>query len=156
MVKRLLLFLLLLAGSISLASAQWKGLAVQQADGTTITIALTEHPTIYFEGNNIVIRTNSGGEYSLSPSQEFKANFSESTSGIETVLKERHLSLEGDYLVLSGQKAGVKVLVYTIGGRLTTESSTDANGHAVVDLNALPKGVYLIKTPSLTQKILKK
>ena len=156
MVKRLLLFLLLLAGGYSTASAQWKGLTVQQADGTTITIALTEHPTIYFEGNAIVIRTNSGGEYNLSPNQEFKVNFSETISGIETLLKERKFSMKGDCLVLSGQKAGESIRIYTIGGHLTTETRTDSDGHAVVDLSALPKGIYLIKTPSITQKIMKK
>lgn len=156
MVKRLLLFVLLLTGCFTVASAQWKGLVVQQADGTTLTIALNEHPTIYFEGDQIVIRTNSGGEYNFSPKQEIKMDFSETATGIQEVLSKRQLSMNGDYLVLSSEKEGATVRVYTAGGRLALETAVDAGGHAVIDLSSLPKGIYVIQTPSLTQKMIKK
>jgi len=155
MVKRLLLFFLL-TGCFAVARAQWKGLVVQQADGSTITIALSEHPTIYFEGGEIVIRTNSGAEYNFSPTQELEMNFSESLTGIKDVLTQRRLSLKGDYLVLSSEKKGAAIRVFTAGGRLSLEAAVDADGKAVVDLSKLPKGIYIIQTPSLTQKIIKK
>ncbi len=155
MAKQLTLLVLLLTGFLATANAQWKGLVVQKADGTTVTIALSEHPTIYFEGNEIVIRTNSGGEYNFSSTQELQMDFSEST-GIQEVLTKRQLSVKGDYLVLSCEKKGAAIRVYNTGGRLEAEAFADADGNAVVDLSSLPKGIYVIQTPSSTQKMIKK
>lgn len=156
MAKRLLFMVLLLAACFTTSHAQWQGLVVQQVDGTTLTIALSEHPTIYFEGDQIILRTNSGAEYNFSPSQELQMDFSETLTAIDEALKQRQLSVKGNYLVLSNAPKGAAVRLYTIGGRLSLEAVADADGYAVVDLSSLPKGIYVIKTPSSTQKIIKK
>ena len=83
-------------------------------------------------------------------------DFSETATGIQEVLTKRQFSMNGDYLLLSNEKKGAAVRVYTAGGRLALETAVDAGGHAVIDLSSLPKGIYVIQTPSLTQKMIKK
>ena len=57
---------------------------------------------------------------------------------------------------ISGLKAGALVRVYNISGVAVSTLTADAEGKVSVDLNNLPKGVYILSTPSKSFKVLNK
>ena len=59
-------------------------------------------------------------------------------------------------LVISKLSEGAAVSIYAMDGRLLRRLSTSGDGTCRLDLSALPKGVYLVKTDYITYKIMKR
>ena len=59
-------------------------------------------------------------------------------------------------LVISRLSEGAAVSIYAMDGRLLRRLSTSGDGTCRLDLSALPKGVYLVKTDTITYKIMKR
>lgn len=76
----------------------------------------------------------------------------EHVTAVKRVNKPQTISIDNGQLNLSGQKAGARVAVYTLDGRLCTTAVADSEGKASVQLPALSRGVYILKTPAGTKK----
>ena len=59
-------------------------------------------------------------------------------------------------LVISQLSEGAAVSIYAMDGRQLRQLSASGDGTCRLDLSALPKGVYLVKTDSITYKIMKR
>lgn len=59
-------------------------------------------------------------------------------------------------LVISQLSDGAAVSIYAMDGRQLRRLSTSGDGTCRLDLSALPKGVYLVKTDTITYKIMKR
>ena len=59
-------------------------------------------------------------------------------------------------LVISQLSEGAAVSIYAMDGRLLRQLSANGDGTCRLDLSALPKGVYLVKTDTITYKIMKR
>ena len=59
-------------------------------------------------------------------------------------------------LVISKLSEGAAVSIYAMDGRQLRRLSASGDGTCRLDLSALPKGVYLVKTDSITYKIMKR
>lgn len=59
-------------------------------------------------------------------------------------------------LVISRLSEGAAVSIYAMDGRQLRRLSTSGDGTCRLDLSALPKGVYLVKTDTITYKIMKR
>ena len=59
-------------------------------------------------------------------------------------------------LVISRLSEGAAVSIYAMDGRLLRQLCASGDGTCRLDLSALPKGVYLVKTDSITYKIMKR
>jgi hypothetical protein len=62
---------------------------------------------------------------------------------------------QGD-MFFSGCKAGSSVCVYSIDGKHIHTTQVDENGNACIMLSSYPSGVYIIKTETITHKIIKR
>lgn len=155
MVKRLFILFLLTLGLKATASAQLTALVIQKADGTVVTFELSERPQLYFQGSSIVIKTATK-EVELSSDVKFDVNFSDATTAIEAMTADSRPRLEAGMMILSGEKPQSAVSVYTLSGRLCTQTQTDAQGRAVISLDALTNGIYLIQTTTTTHKFTKR
>ena len=59
-------------------------------------------------------------------------------------------------LVISRLSEGAAVSIYAMDGRQLRRLSASGDGTCCLDLSALPKGVYLVKTDTITYKIMKR
>ena len=55
---------------------------------------------------------------------------------------------------INGLKAGARVGIYSINGTLVSNINADAQGAASINLSNLPKGVYILRTPNKSFKII--
>ena len=53
---------------------------------------------------------------------------------------------------VSGLKEGANVGIYDLNGRLISAVRADAVGHATLNLSSLPKGIYILRTPTRSFK----
>ena len=53
---------------------------------------------------------------------------------------------------VSGLKEGANVGIYDLNGRLISAVRADAVGHATLNLSSLPKGIYILRTPTKSFK----
>ena len=56
----------------------------------------------------------------------------------------------------SSIRAGSPINVYTLDGKLLHTTTTDDAGNATISIASHPTGVYIIKTETITHKIIKR
>ena len=59
-----------------------------------------------------------------------------------------------DDATFSGLKAGTRILVFTTNGQLVTTIQAAEDGTAKVNLSHLPRGIYILRAPGKSFKIL--
>lgn len=131
-------------------------MVLTQKDGTVSKFALRDAPVITYEGENVIV--GCGGQQLTTEMSEITAiNFEEDEiDGIETVATtEQQANFSFNEASFSGMKAGEAVSVYTIDGKALFSSRANSEGDAHIDLNSLPHGIYILRTPSHTYKIKK-
>ena len=153
--KLLLLFLLLVSCSFArAANVQFMQLVVK---GNQVIVALSEHPAITYVGNTLHIATKDK-DIDVAVADITYFGFSEteqSLVGIE--LPEGSMSkLSSGQLVFTQLKANSTVVVYAADGRKVSAQSVNGNGIAIVNLNNLAKGTYIVKTATQTIKVTNK
>lgn len=139
-------------------------LFVWLSDGRNDAYSFDEKPCItYFDGE-LIISTQTG-EYRYEHAKVHKVTFSDTdtpkASDTETYVysvksdspeMERH----GDEVSMRGMTPGGNVYVYDIGGRLMDTLTVGEDGTLTFAFSRLTSGVYIIKTETITFKIIKK
>ena len=74
-------------------------------------------------------------------------------TGIDAAQAENSMSMNGDYINLSGLQSGDCVNIYNISGKVMQSYRASATGHLSISIATLPHGVYIIKTSHQTFKI---
>ena len=148
--KKLILVLLTLLSTISL-SAENKSLIITFNDGTTQVFGLAELPDILMENDKMIINAgNTTIEYDLYKVKTFTFGMA---SGIDnTTIQD--VSIEGNKLYIPGTNN--KIRIFSIDGttvKLPNIQTVNAN---VLDLDPLPKSVYIINVNGKSVKIIKK
>ena len=148
--KKLILVLLTLLSTISL-SADNKSLIITFNDGTTQVFGLAELPDILMENDKMIINAgNTTIEYDLYKVKTFTFGMA---SGIDnTTIQD--VSIEGNKLYIPGTNN--KIRIFSIDGttvKLPNIQTVNAN---VLDLDPLPKSVYIINVNGKSVKIIKK
>lgn len=140
--QKSLLFLFFL-GAVLTARAEW---VVVQHGGTATTVSHADVRRITFEGGNMVTLMADGTQQSVPIADIDKCVFSAPTqTGIsQTATPQAAVRFAGDEMTLSGAADGTVV-----------QRSKIIGGTATLSLAGLPKGVYVVKTPSGTFKIMK-
>jgi hypothetical protein len=149
------------------ASAAVSGTARQQvlvivSGSDSVAFALTDAPVITYEGNNLVVK--SLGDSLVADLAGVRYFFEERSIADNTTTAINNVTLPGigkekpqmgfaDGMV-SGLRAGDVVRVYRINGTLVKTVKADTQGHAALELSQLPNGVYIIKTPNNSIKII--
>ena len=134
-------------------------------DGSRYAYALDQHPVV----------TYSNGELHLSTSQEeitypaddvHKFTFSLSditdegqkppTTQVSSIELDAQISLQQGDIHFASCRAGSPISLYTLDGKLLQAVEADANGNARLATDSYPAGVYIIKTETITHKIIKR
>ena len=128
-------------------------LMVNAKDGTNTMFVLADEPKITCKGGEFTI-VSSSRTLTLSLANVQNYTFSEVSTNISEVMKEKCVKLENGYVLFNGLTAGSNVSVYMQDGRLVKERKADVNGTAIIDLSNLPKGVVILHSNKTGIKII--
>ena len=138
-------------------------LVLTQNDGTVNTFSLNETPVINYAGDSLIVTC---GGNQLKTTLEGLRDYSFTTKLIKTGIQDvpstgsttssPSSNVAFSNATISGLKAGAHVRVYNINGVAVSTLTADAEGKVNVDLNNLPKGVYILNTPTKSFKVLNK
>lgn len=160
--KRLLFsWLVCLIALAARASNEPSQLVVAMNDGTETVFILSNQPTITFDTNKVYINSS---EFSatLSDVREFYFKTESSPATSIGSVKEKSEStftvkyVDGHTAYLYGCSANTKIEVYSLNGAKAPASIEHSGTTAVVRLDQLRSGVYIIRANSQSFKIYKR
>lgn len=124
-------------------------------DGTVNRFALTESPTVTYEGESLVVTT--GDEQFSTPLSGISTfTFEQVANAIsEMTSEEQQPVFTPGQARFEGLKTNATVAIYTVDGKMLSSVRANDNGAAIVDLSALPQGLYILRAPNQSYKIKK-
>ena len=131
-------------------------------DGSRTAYALGQHPVVtYTNGELLLTTTQQQVAYTAGDVRKFTFSASDiscdaPTSVTSPLEQDWQFSLQQGNVHFSGSPAGSTIIVYTIDGKLLHTTTTDEAGNAAIDIASYPAGVYIIKTETITHKIIKR
>ena len=138
-------------------------LVLTETNGTTTEFALESFPVITIEGNNLVI-THNGNQLTtaLTGVQDYHFIEKTVTTSISSVPsndpknESNTPQFSFSNAEVSGLKAGARVAIYNLNGTQISSATADGEGRVALDLSSLPKGVYILRTPTKSFKFMNK
>ena len=128
-------------------------------NGGTVTWQLSEQPKVeLIKGQFVISSTRATVYYAADDVEKFTLD-TNGAAAIDRLMaggNSPSVSREDGQLVVSGCRAGESVTVYQASGRESQRLRADGNGRLQLALDALPAGVYIVKSESVTFKIAKK
>ena len=133
-------------------------------DGSRYAYALAEHPVVTYSNGELLLETNAQ-QVSYSADEVRKFTFSLADiccegelppATVSSLEYQQQFSLQQGDVHFSGCRAGSPICIYTLDGKLLQRVTADANGNARLVTGAYPGGVYIIKTETITHKIIKR
>lgn len=144
---------LLLACSL-MAGAQ-NAISIHQKDGKVANFAFSEKPIVTYADNQLVITTTKTSvQYPLYLLQKIDFELADATS-IEQVKPDAKFRFTDGTLYISGGDPGSQVYIYNMRGMTEGQYRIDDAGNAVISLQSLSKGLYIVKTNHFTFKFTK-
>lgn len=138
-----------------------KYLSVWDNNGGSVSFPLSERPRIVTDVENAVIRCITGKEevtFAMADVHKYTLEVNEGApSGIEDIENgDGSFSRNPGSLEFENYEPGMKVSVYLVNGVMTGSYTTDNDGRLSIPTESWGTGIYLIKTDSVTYKIIKK
>ena len=133
-------------------------LTIQQKDGRQFNYGFEDKPVITYTDSALVLKT-AKTELSFPLSALDKLSFTDIETVVAPVKESKsdgQLTLENYEVSISGAEPGAEVSVVGADGKKLASYKTDASGCVSFSIAQLPQGIYVIKSESLTCKILKK
>lgn len=138
-------------------------LVLTETNGTKTEFALESFPVITIEGNNLVI-THNGNQLTtaLTGVQDYHFIEKTVTTSISSVPSNDPKNeantpqFSFSNAEVSGLKAGARVAIYNLNGTQISSVTADGEGRVALDLSSLPKGVYILRTPTKSFKFMNK
>ena len=130
-----------------------ESIIIKQKSGNETVLELSTNPVITFEGEDMVI-TNSFTTISFPIMDIDGYTVSSSSSGIEEVPDMPHY--QNGHVILNQVPKGASVFVYDIDGKIVNRLYSNKTGQAVVSLDNISKGVYVISAPNQSIKVFNK
>ncbi len=144
---------LLLACSL-MAGAQ-NAISIHQKDGKVANFAFSEKPIVTYADNQLVITTTKTSvQYPLYLLQKIDFELTDATA-IEQVKPDAKFRFTDGTLYITGGDPGSQVVIYDMRGMTEGQYRTDDAGNAVISLQSLSKGLYIVKTNHFTFKFTK-
>ena len=152
--KNLFAILALLFGvSMGVRADVVKYLVLNTTDGQQV-IALADNPVMTISGG--VLKVSVGGVEKVSTSLDNVKDYmfqEQNTTAIREILADGYQLSEG-HVFMSNVKAGETIAVYSADSRRVSVQRVAADGRVDIDLTSLPKGVYIVKSPTTSIKVL--
>lgn len=138
-------------------------LVLTETNGTKTEFALESFPVITIEGNNLVI-THNGNQLTtaLTGVQDYHFIEKKVTTSISSVPsndpknESNTPQFSFSNAEVSGLKAGARVAIYNLNGTQISSVTADGEGRVAIDFSSLPKGVYILRTPTKSFKFMNK
>lgn len=144
---------LLLACSL-MAGAQ-NAISIHQKDGKVANFAFSEKPVVTYADNQLVITTTKTSvQYPLYLLQKIDFELTDATA-IEQVKPDAKFRFTDGTLYITGGDPGSQVVIYDLRGMTEGQYRIDDAGNAVISLQSLSKGLYIVKTNHFTFKFTK-
>lgn len=142
------LFFLTMLLCISMPIIASNEVIVKQTSGET-SWTISSIKELSFDGNGVkfLFTDNTSVYYSKETLNILKFNVS--ISGIEHLNETKQISITGNILTISGNTNDIKF--FSLDGQLVMQVKGSQ-----VDISGLPNGAYIVKTDSLTTKIVKR
>ena len=126
-------------------------LVVVGSGGSQTELALGDNPMLSFKNDSVVVTCNSK-EIMFNLSEVTDYHFISHTPSLSDATAEP--TFTPDDATFSGLKAGTRILVFTTNGQLVTTIQAAEDGTAKVNLSHLPRGIYILRAPGKSFKIL--
>lgn len=149
---RLLLFLSLMA--VLPAFADDANLVIKHKGGTETVLLLSTNPVITFKDEDMVV-TSDVSSFMIPIDMIESYGAANDVTAIRNITQEQPEYKNGS-VVFCGLSHGSEVGIYKADGTLVLLQSADGAGHATVSIASLPKGVYIVRTPNNSMKIINK
>ena len=143
----------ILIGILSLLAAltvEARSLVVVLTDSTKIYFLLDDKPVLRLDGDMVWIDTQS---FSIDHVDRFYISQTDDPSGIEAVMAERKMQMNGSTLVIAGEE---EVTLYAVNGTKVKARVSKSSGMTSVDTSELPKGPYVVRMGKASFKFIKK
>lgn len=154
--KHLTLVMLLLVGALGASAQQQQkdAMVVETTAGEKVLFFFEEKPEMAFAGDVAEITTTTDKvQY---PLEEVKRIYFDEKSGIaQTEADETRFYFDGNTLRVEGLEVGEQIGLYAVGGALLRSAKADADGRVDLSTESLSTGVYIVKTKSISYKIVK-
>lgn len=138
-------------------------LVLTETNGTKTEFALDSYPVVTIEANELVITCKDQKlTTALTGVQDYHFIEKKVTAGISSVPSNdpKNASVSPQFSFsnaeVSGLKAGAKVAIYNLNGTQISSITADGEGRVALDFSSLPKGVYILRTPTKSFKFMKK
>ena len=134
-------------------------------DGSCFIYPFSEHPIIQSEKNTTIVKTEIETveyntldvcKYTLSKVESVVDEYHETVSTEKMLMNNPRFCLKQDYIILSQCAADMLVELYSANGGLIGMYKTDLSGYLAIPTYSLAKGIYVIKSKSVTYKIVKR
>lgn len=154
----LLLFLNVLFTSNSVLAETFGYLIVEAKCGYLFSFGFSDNPTITFEDDNMIIKSKLDSHiFEISDVKEYY--FSDmKVTGVEFMqADELNINYEGNDLVVIGRAhPSSKVKLFSVDGKEYKGNVSFSDNRFRINLNSMPKGVYIISIDNDSFKIYKK
>ena len=155
-----ILSLALALGAYAVGCAQ-TAIVVKMLDGTKNVVLLSapesdasQVPQVTFDGDDIVIRGDHELRLAMSDVRHYVYSFD--PSGVNVVKDDSPTIVYGrDRIIVTGRGDGGPVTVYSVNGA-AVRRVTAPGGEAVIPIEDLPQGVYVLTTGQSSYKFLKR
>lgn len=153
--KKILLFALVGLAAQGVWADDYKYLTVYDKNGNATDIELSKLQKITFTATDMVAKTDAG-EQSFALANLLKMAFAQNPTPVEGVkaATDGKLQFANGSLVVGSDAKGETLAVYAQDGALVMQQKVGENG-AAVSLNALPKGVYVVRVGNTAIKVSK-
>lgn len=148
------LYTTLLLACCLMAGAQ-NAISIHQKDGKVASFAFSEKPIVTYADNQLVITTTKTSvQYPLYLLQKIDFELTDATA-IEQVKPDAKFRFTDGTLYITGGDPGSLVYIYSMRGTTEGHYRIDDAGNAVISLQSLSKGLYIVKTNHFTFKFTK-
>lgn len=149
--------LLLSLMPFSLLAENVSYLVVDLADGSQTVVPLADQPVISCKGGELKVTVADDVKVSASLSDVRQYAFSiDVPTSVGSLMSKSEARLEQGHVYMANAKAGETVGIYKPGGQLVKQVRIGHDGLADIDLTALAKGLYIVKSANTSIKIINK
>ncbi len=122
--------------------------------GESVEIPVEAKPKVTMDAGLLTVEQDDGSEltFLLSECPQFRFGDSDSVEGLRD--QNPVISYKNKVLHLEGFQPQILVSVFSTSGNLVCQGNTDSLGTLDLDLNGQEKGIYVVKTPIVTTKLI--
>lgn len=156
MKKRMFLIVAVLMALLPLCSSAQNCLSIHQKDGEKFSYLFRDKPVITYTESELVLTTTKV-QVSFPIRKVTKFTFEDVDAAVKPIEKaEATYNLSEEGVIITGAVPGSPVSVYSLDGKIITTFQIDTDGNLCFSIDEFPQGIYIVKSESVSFKLLKK